>query len=103
MVVFVGVVLALDEDARIFMDFNWIDWGCLVGCAFFNVQSSVFNFKASQHLPLPARLPLSVTGVLFQIVIDVILFNISFNAVQIVLIFGIVSVKAYELCKFFLL
>ena len=64
-VVFLGVVLAIGEDAGIFMVFNWIDWGCLVGCAFFNVQSSVFNFKASQHLPLPARLPLSVTGILF--------------------------------------
>jgi len=46
-------------------------------------------------------MPLQATGVLFQIVIDVVLFNVEFNTVQIVLIFSMVAVKAYELTFFY--
>ena len=99
--VFGAIVLALGQDIGLFMDFNWVESIVLVCCGLFLVICQVISFMATQNLPLPARLPLNVTGVLFQIVIDTILFEMHFSALQLVFIMAVVCVKIYELSYFY--
>ena len=98
---FLTITLALGQKVSFFVEFSWLEWIVMVGCGFFQVLSSIFNFKATQNLPLPVRMPLNVTGVLYQIVIDIILFHVSFNTIQIVMILGVVAVKICELSYFY--
>ena len=98
---FAAFTSAIGQKAGFFKHFSGVEWLVMTGCGSFHVLSQIFNFKAGQNLPLPARLPLNVTSVIYQILIDVVLFSLEFSTVQIVLIIAIVLVKIFELSFFY--
>ena len=100
-VVFVTLVFALGQDAGVFMDFTLAEWGFLCGTAVSHVLAQVFGFQASQNLPLPVRLPLATAGILYQIVIDMSLFDMSFTTIQFVFVGALVGIKVFELSVFY--
>ena len=63
--IFLAVVLGLGQNALFFTDFTGWLWALALGCSVFQVISQVFNFKASQNLPIPARMPMNAMAVVF--------------------------------------
>ena len=53
--IFLAIVLALDQKADIFMEFDLYEWLLMVGASLFQVLSAIYLFKASQTLPMPIR------------------------------------------------
>ena len=75
----------------------------MVGCSVFTVLSAIFNFMATQNLPLPVRQPLNVTGMVYMVIIEVTIFSLEFTNAQICLLVGIVLVQVALLLYFCLI
>mmetsp|Transcript_30496 Transcript_30496/g.40570 ORF Transcript_30496/g.40570 Transcript_30496/m.40570 type:complete len:183 (+) Transcript_30496:69-617(+) len=99
--IFLTVVLAIGEDAGFFLDFNAWLWCLMVGCSVCQVASQTFNFKAGQNLPIPARMPMNVSSIIFQSIIDALIFDVSFATVQIILLLAIVCLNGAQVIYFF--
>ena len=57
--------MALNQDAGYFRVFDWKDWLIMICLSVFHVGNQIYNFKATQTMPLPVRLPMNVSNVIF--------------------------------------
>ena len=69
----------------------------MLGVSMFFVCSQILDFKATQLMPLAIKLPLNVTSVTFQFLIDLLIFDTTFSAAQIALVCVITALSASQI------
>ena len=77
--IWLAMIKILDQNLGLCLEFNWKEWLFMVSSSVLSVLSAIYNFKATQNLPLPVRQPLNVTGMIYMIIIEVIFFNMEFS------------------------
>ena len=63
--IYLIVVLCIGEDASFWLDWSALLWLLMIGCSIAHTCSQTMNFIANQNTPIPIRMPLSTSAVIF--------------------------------------